>query len=155
MSSIKGLHNRSDQVHNFSLRTEDGHKLDFSLRSPKGADETVEFIGDFRRTSKELRTHFVSPDELEQLSIDEKLDVVENLFEAKFRFCIKWLHKLSVEDDISEDDCVEAYILVGRVDNEEDKSLYYHIAKTCKLLDLEIDDPNKSKEDKETEDFTS
>ena len=151
MSSIKGLAERERSINNFSLTTEDGRlTIDFSLREPSGTDETIEFVDDFRKTSKHISKHVVSREELDKLSMDEKLDIVDKLFEVKFRFCTKWLKNLNIEE-ISENDAIKAYELIGRIDSEEDESLYYNIIKTCKLLDVE---KIPEEEEDSSEDFT-
>lgn len=153
MSSIKGLAERHRSVHNFSLKSKDGLKLDFSLREPSGIDETVDFVNDFRKTSKRINSQVSKIRNIDDISVEDKLDIVDELFEIKFKFCVKWLKKLSTEK-VSEDDCVKAYELVGKVDNDEDGSLFYQIVRACGLLEVsEILDEDEGED--EQMDFTT
>ena len=155
MPSIKGLAERSRSTHNFSLETEDGTKLDFSLREPSGVEETVSFVNDFRKTSKQINSQVTKIQNIDDLSIEDRLDIIDGLFEIKFKFCVKWLQALSV-DEVSEDDCIKAYELVGKVNTDEESSLFYQIVKACGLLggSISVGDDDDTEDEENQKDFT-
>ena len=153
MPGLKGLAERTRSNHNFSLTSYDGVQLDFTLREPLGVEETVDFVNDFRKTSKKINSQISKIKNVDDLSVEDRLDIVDELFEIKFKFCVKWLNKLSV-DDVSEDDCIKAYELVGKVDDDENGSLFYQIVRACGLLgEVKIED--EEGEENENKDFTT
>ena len=154
MSSIKGLAEKYKKVHNFSITNEDGIQLDFSLREPSGLDETIDFVDDFRKTSKQINTKLKGLKSLDDLSMEERFDIIDGLFETKFTFCVKWLQKLSV-DTVTEDDCIKAYELVGGVDSGEEQSLFYNIVQACGLLETELVGKDDEEDKEDPKDFTS